>query len=209
MLVADIDAARRSLGLDQFVIVGHSIFGLVALAYAHAHPEHVTHVIAIGAPPAWSQATLDAAQQYWDAHASPGRKRQDATNKARLSTDSLTKLSAGDAFVANYVASAARYWIDSTFDSSQLWSGTTLNGALLGELLDVQHPFALAASPPATVPAFVALGRFDFAVPPTLWESYSGPFRNLTVHVFDQAGHTPQLEDGEAFDAAVFTWLRR
>ncbi|MHB1193869.1 MAG: alpha/beta fold hydrolase [Longimicrobiales bacterium] len=207
-LVSDLEVARRALGLDRFVMVGHSIFGLVALAYAQAHPEHVGHVIAIGAPPAWSEATVEAVQEHWDAVASPGRKRQDELNRSRLTADSLSRLSPGDAFVANYVASAARYWRDSTFDASTLWAGTTLNGELLGQLLDVQQSFHLDSSRANDVPVFLALGQFDFAVPPILWEGYSGPFRDVTVRVFESAGHTPQLEDAAGFDAAVFAWLK-
>src|SRR5260221_10321596 len=40
-LAADVDAAARSLGLERFVLVGHSMGGQVLCAYAGAHPGTV------------------------------------------------------------------------------------------------------------------------------------------------------------------------
>src|ERR1700753_154355 len=39
--VADMEAVRQHLGLNQFALLGDSYGGLVAMAYASAHPEHV------------------------------------------------------------------------------------------------------------------------------------------------------------------------
>jgi len=40
-LVVDLEALRVELGLDSFHLVGHSLGGMIAPAYAHAHPERV------------------------------------------------------------------------------------------------------------------------------------------------------------------------
>ena len=47
---ADIDAAVTTLGLDKFVLVGHSLGGAAALAYAGAHPDRVAGLVLVGAP---------------------------------------------------------------------------------------------------------------------------------------------------------------
>ena len=39
--VADLDAVRQALGLNKVALLGDSYGGLVAMAYAAAHPEHV------------------------------------------------------------------------------------------------------------------------------------------------------------------------
>lgn len=208
--VADIEAARQALGLDRLVLVGHSIYGLIVMAYARQYPEHVTHVIAIGGPPEWTSAYTGSTGPFWDEHASAGRKAVHERNWASLGQDSLAKLPAADAFIATYVANAARYWADSTFDASRLWKGVQLNMARVGEMYDVQRPFSFAGDTGSVgTPVFVALGRFDFAIPYTGWDNFRGPFSNLTVHIFDRAGHTPQLEDSTAFDGQVFGWLAR
>lgn len=209
-VVADLEAARQELSIDRFVLVGHSIFGLVVLAYARQYPEHVTHVVAIGAPPEWTQAFADAGARFWEANASPGRKAQHQQNVARISLDSLARLAPGKVFIANYVAAAARYWHDSTYDASWLWAGSYVNQPLVNQLLDLADPFSFSTDTGfVSVPVYVALGRSDFAVPYTVWDGYRGPFRNLTIKVLDRAGHIPQIEDSTAFDREVLTWLTR
>jgi len=209
-MVADLEAARKTLGLDRFVLIGHSIYGLVVLAYAHKYPEHVRHVIATGAPLEYSQEFVNAASSFWDAEASPARKAQHTRNTSRISADSVRQLSPSDAFIANYIARAARYWIDSTYDATWLWKGIHVNARLFSQILDVSRPFQITLNSVKTsVPAFVALGRYDFVVPYTLWDHYQGPFTNLTIKIFDRAGHTPQLEDSASFDKEVLAWLNK
>ena len=209
-IVADLEKARQQLGLDRFVLVGHSVHGLVALAYAARYPQHMTHVVAIGAPREISQARLDRRERFWQTTATPGRMAQHEHNLARLPADSLAKLPSGEALVARVLADAARDWIDSTYDASWLWSGVTVNGPLAAQIFDVSRPFTLdGPAGSVAVPAYVALGRFDFStVPYTDWETFRGPFANLTVKIFDRAAHMPQLEDSTAFDEAVLAWLK-
>ena len=209
-VVADIEAARQALGLDRFVLIGHSIHGLIVTAYARRYPEHVSHVIAIGGPPEWTSAFTGSTGAFWDKHASAGRKAAHERNWASLSQDSLAKLPAAEAFVTTYVANAARYWADSTYDARWLWEGVRLNMARVNEMYDVQRPFSFAGDTGrVSTPVFVALGRLDFAIPYTTWDNFRGPFGNLTVYVFDRAGHTPQLEDSTAFDDQILGWLAR
>jgi pimeloyl-ACP methyl ester carboxylesterase len=46
-MAGDIGAVVDSLGLDQFVLVGHSMGGGVALVYAGAHPERVAGLLLV------------------------------------------------------------------------------------------------------------------------------------------------------------------
>jgi proline iminopeptidase len=48
--LADLDAVRQTLGLNQFALLGDSFGGLVAMAYAAAHPEHVAKLILSDSP---------------------------------------------------------------------------------------------------------------------------------------------------------------
>lgn len=40
--VADLEALRDRLGIDKAHVIGHSLGGMIAPAYAHSHPERVT-----------------------------------------------------------------------------------------------------------------------------------------------------------------------
>src|SRR5579859_3183381 len=52
--VADLDAVRQSLGLEKCALLGDSYGGLIAMAYAAAHPEHVSKLIlSDSAAPSW------------------------------------------------------------------------------------------------------------------------------------------------------------
>jgi pimeloyl-ACP methyl ester carboxylesterase len=49
-LAADIAAVVDALGLKRFVLVGHSLGGAAAIAYAGAHPQRVAGLVLVGAP---------------------------------------------------------------------------------------------------------------------------------------------------------------
>lgn len=64
-MAGDVAAVVDTLGLDQFVLVGHSMGGGVALAYAGAHPDRVAGLILLDPigdgkqiPPAEAKAYL-------------------------------------------------------------------------------------------------------------------------------------------------------
>lgn len=49
-LAADVAAAVDALGLEHFVLVGHSMGGSAAIAYAGAHPDRVAGLVLVGTP---------------------------------------------------------------------------------------------------------------------------------------------------------------
>lgn len=49
-LAKDIAAAADAVGLKRFVLVGHSLGGAAAVAYAGAHPDRVAGLLLVGAP---------------------------------------------------------------------------------------------------------------------------------------------------------------
>jgi len=206
--VADLEAARLQLGLERFVLIGHSMHGTMALAYALAHPERVEAVIAIGSPPGLDRTVGPAGSRYWDEAASPGRKAAAAQRLAALSADSLARLDPGAAIVATYLANAARYWADSSYDAGWLWAGMEPNAQLIAQVMSGNYRLP-AAGPERAPPALVVLGRWDFVVPPGVWDCAPAPFANLTRVVFDHSGHTPQLEEPERFQRVVSEWLDR
>jgi pimeloyl-ACP methyl ester carboxylesterase len=66
----DVDAVVNALGLKRVVLVGHSLGGAVAIAYAGAHPNRVAGLVLVGAPgrvpPEQSKPILQAMEANYD-----------------------------------------------------------------------------------------------------------------------------------------------
>jgi proline iminopeptidase len=202
--VADIEAVRTQLGLDSIVVMGNSIVGLVAMAYAAAYPQHTAFAVSVAGPPSVPFAS-DSAQAYRQREMSPARVAVHEASRAKL--DSIQAAHPGRGFIPAYIANGALYWADSTYDATGIFEGVQVNDTLFYDLQ--RTPFAWAEdAPPVSVPIFVALGRHDYVVAPNVWSGVGTPFTDLTIHVFERAGHWPHFEDPVAFDAALLTWVR-
>ncbi len=46
---------------------------------------------------------------------------------------------------------------------------------------------------------FVAMGLYDYVLPPVLWASLKNKFIKLKLHVFEQSAHYPQIDESEKF----------
>jgi pimeloyl-ACP methyl ester carboxylesterase len=106
-MAGDVAAVADTLGLDRFVLVGHSIGGGVALAYAGAHPDRVAGLVLVDPigdgkqiPPAEAKAYLagfetnydSTSREYWTTVAGP-----DSVIRKRLLAD--LKATPGEAVV--------------------------------------------------------------------------------------------------------------
>lgn len=200
----DIEALRTHLGWDRVAVMGNSAMGLVALAYAARYPEHVSHAVSVAGPPSIPFAS-DSAQAYRDRMMSAGRMAQHEENWGRM--DSLAVAHHSRGFIPGYLANAALYWADSTYDATAIFEGVSVNDTLFNDLQ--RTPFTWDSVVPAVdVPTFVALGEHDYVVSPNVWLGVQTPFTNLTLHVFEGAGHWPHLEVPAAFDDALLAWMR-
>jgi len=85
------------------VVIGHSIFGAIALEYARRYPEHVRGVVAIGTIPHLSDEDPAAVDQLWEAEASEERKEILARQLAELTPAVRATLSPTNMFVREFV----------------------------------------------------------------------------------------------------------
>jgi proline iminopeptidase len=210
-IVDDMEAARRELELGQIVVVGHSGHSFMALEYAKKYPESVSHVVMIGVGPDISEDSVQAAQQNWEDSASPERKAAMRENLQRLPDEELAKLSPAEANVRRYVRDGPRIWHDPTFDSSALWKGIHHNMAMFDYVWGVVFRDIDITKGLSTLdrPVFLALGRYDFLVPPpAAWEPLRPKFKDLTIQVFEKSGHTPQYEEPDLFDQSLLSWIQ-
>ena len=205
---ADIETTRRQLGLGAVLVMGHSIHGNIALEYARRYPTTTSGVIVIGSPPVGVRKMGEAAKQFWETDASDQRKQllQKNWEGAR---PRLEALSPSDRFIREYVLNGPKYWYNPAYDASAMWKGMEVNMAIVGQLFGVLFAeYDLAQSPSSLkAPVFLALGRYDYVVPYTLWDSERSKLPRLSYNLFERSGHTPQVEEAVNFDATLLKWL--
>lgn len=206
-IVKDIEQIRQVFQLEKPIILGHSIHGTIAMEYAKFYPEHVSSLVLIGSPNRFGNAFYDeATASAWE-KSSASRKKMQTKNWIELS-----KIDAGlteaEKVVEEYCTMGPTYWLDPTYDAHWLWNGVFIRAHILRPLYsEVFHNYSMFANESkAPVPTIVFLGKYDFTIPPNLWE----PDKNVddvTTIVLEKSGHTPQLEQSGEFDATLLDWL--
>lgn len=57
--VSDLEGFRKALGLDSFILIGHSMGGLNSVAYANAYPQHVRALVLVDVGPEAAREGVD------------------------------------------------------------------------------------------------------------------------------------------------------
>ena len=180
--VADLDALRVYLRLERLTIAGHSWGGMLAMAYAQEHPDHVAGLLLLDPGPmthvdypkesAAVQARLTQAQRL---------ALQDATGEAQI--EAIER----PAFF--YDAGNARRLQESIPPGEPLWyeSVGELLGPDLGDFDVVEGMRQLGA------PVTLVFGRFDpgFFISDEVQTLKPG----AKLFAIEHAGHYPWLED--------------
>jgi len=207
VVVDDLERVRKALDLDDIVVVGHSMHALMALEYAKKYPQHVSRAVMIGMSPRFDTEGMAEAAQYWTDEASDERRETLDTQLAALTEEVMGAASPEQQVVLRYVASGPMYWHDPHYDASWLWADVDFDVALMNRFLArLQEYDVRAGLPEFRVPVLAIVGQYDFVVPHILWDGVRDEFPNLSYHVFDRSGHTPQLEEPERFDETVLEW---
>jgi proline iminopeptidase len=194
--VADMEAVRAKFGFQKFNLVGDSYGGLLAMAYAAAHPEHIEKLIlSDSAAPAWK----DIARVLPD-----------------VFPDVLEQIAARE---KNPTANAADQRIRDHF--LMLFYSEANRDAYLAGIKDLESvPQVSAAVQKATkaldltpelpkfkFPTMVITGRFDMNVTPvTAWNIYKA-IPGAKFVVFEKSGHLPSYEEPDKYVQVVEEFL--
>ncbi len=203
----DIEQIRVALNLDDFIILGHSIHGTIAMEYTRRYPKHVSHCILIGSPNIYNNMEYDNATE--DIWKTASQERKELQKKNWMELQGIDSLSGSELVVENYIAMAPKYWFNPRYDARWLWEDMTIDADIINYLYGtVYRDYNMfKKTPTVPVPTFVALGRYDYVIPLPLWENQSN-IPNLTLQIFERSGHTAQLEEPELFDKAILNWLK-
>jgi proline iminopeptidase len=196
--VADMEAIRAKFGFQKFDLVGDSYGGLLAMAYAAAHPEHVEKLIlSDSAAPAWKDIVRvlpdvfpDVLEQIAAREKNPGPNTDAADQRIR---DHFLMLFYSEANRDAYLAGVKD--LGSTPQVSAAVQKATRTLDLTPEL------------PKFKFPTMVITGRYDMNVTPlTAWNIYKA-IPGAKFVVFEKSGHLPSYEEPDKYVQVVDTFL--
>jgi proline iminopeptidase len=199
--VADLDAVREVLAFDRVAVLGDSYGGMIAMAYAAAHPEHVARLIlSDSAAPSWKGLVHLLPQVF------PDREEQGEAEANKLAADPAAVAQAG---LVNHMR--------------QMFYSTEMRDAYLAHMGDLGfEPAVGRAVQKATenldltaklagfhFPTLVITGRYDMNVAPlTAWRMAHGiPGAQLVF--FEKSGHMPAYEEPEKYQKVLEGFLKR
>ncbi|MCP4724944.1 MAG: alpha/beta hydrolase [bacterium] len=208
-IVDDIEKVRNALGVSKIAVIGHSMFGPLPLEYAYRYPDNTAFTISTGARPYSTSKYTTAVSEYWISNASEERKMIHRKNLEELAKVNMDELSPTDQFIKRYLANIPRFCYDPKFDMSHQWEDSNINmdyldhfGGTLMQNFDNTQNYRKIKSP-----VLVISGRSDYWAPYYLWEDVKDIIPDFTFHLFDNAGHNPNLEITEEFDKFVIEWI--
>lgn len=200
--VADLEAVRAQLGLDQVALVGDSFGGWIVMAYTAAHPEHVAKLVLSDSPgPNWKSTTHLLPQAFPDIEA------EDAAAEKQLGdTEAAARAGLTNHFRMMFWSTAHRdaYMAEAGDNLSKLGYEPSV-GRAMSESVGT-HDFS-ADLPKFHCPTLVLNGRYDMNVGPlTAWTlAHAIPGAKLVF--FEESGHLPSYEEPEKYRTVLEDFL--
>jgi proline iminopeptidase len=189
--VADLDAVRQKLGLDKFALLGDSYGGLVVMAYAAAHPEHVAKLILSDSPgPSWKSIVHLLPETFPDVEEQNTQEEQ----KLGPETEAAARASLRNHFRMIFYSPEKR-------DAYMSKMGDVGYEPAVGEAVakataDLDLTAKLSGF---QFPALVINGRYDMNVAPlTAWR-LAHAIPGAKVVFFEQSGHLPSYEEPDKY----------
>jgi proline iminopeptidase len=199
--VADLEAIRNALAIDRVAVLGDSYGGMIAMAYAAAHAEHVARLIlSDSAAPSWKGLVHLLPQVF------PDREELGEREAKRLAADPEAAAQAG---LVNHMR--------------MMFYSTDLRDTYLAHMGDLGFvPAVGQAVQQATenldltaklagfhFPALVVTGRYDMNVAPlTAWRmAHAIPGAQLVF--FEKSGHLPAYEEPDKYLRILEAFLKR
>jgi proline iminopeptidase len=188
--VADLDAVRDHLHLSKIDLCGDSFGGLLVIAYAAAHPDHVHQLIISDGLASWDSIVHLFPQVFPD-------KLEAQAAAAKISTatpEAQAQQGLRDHFgmifydrdkLAHYMANA-----------KDLGFSPATGEAVGTATAHVDYTAALAKF---NFPTLVINGRYDMNVAPLTAYRMAKAIPNAKLVIFEQSGHLPSYEEPEKY----------
>jgi proline iminopeptidase len=197
--IADLDAVRAHLRLDKVALVGDSFGGLISMAYAAQHPEHIAKlVLSDSAPPAWKDMVHLLPQTF------PDIEEEDALTAKKLGEDSEAAARAG-----------LRDHMRMIFYSPEKRDEYVAKMGDLGYEPDVGTAVSKATEnidltaylPKFNFPTLVIAGRYDMNVAPLVAWHIAHEIPGAKIVFFEKSSHLPSYEEPERYQQVLEDFL--
>lgn len=208
-LIEDMKTMEEALGLNQYVLLGHSAFGILALEFVKKYPERVAAVLMVGTPINWNPEVITKHNKIFEQQADSQRKKIDAARRRQVAQEDLSLLSSSERFLREYIyRDAPRYWHIPDYDCSPIWEGLVLD-RLMERLFSTIFPAVDVTKDLESIqtPVFLAAGLSDYDCCPWLWQELPNLTKNMEIRLFKKSGHWPHYEEPELFDTQAMEWL--
>lgn len=189
--VADLEAVRQALKLEKFALLGDSYGGMVAMAYAAAHPEHVARLILSDSPPPnWKSLVSLLPEFFPDVH------EQDETEMHNLgpNTEAAARASLRNHFRMIFYSPEKR-------DAYIRRMGDLGFEPAVGDAVEkATANLDLAPKLPSFhFPVLVINGRYDANVAPVNAWRLAHAIPGARLVFFEHSGHLPSYEEPEQY----------
>jgi triacylglycerol lipase len=188
-LVDFLDGLYKQLGVQKASLVGNSLGGFTAAAFALTHPDKVEKIVLVDAAGFKLPGDFDPRIA---SNLNPSTRQQIKElislvfyNKALFASDAAI-----EAFLARRVAAGDGYTIQRFIDS--IGRGEDVLDGKLGGIKQ---------------PTLIIWGREDGLTPLAMGERFHKEIAGSQLIVFDKCGHVPQLEKAADFNTAVLKFL--
>ena len=207
---ADLDALRKYLGLDNFILLGWSHGGMVAMQYAATYPQSVSRLVLystaaflgdfVGDIDAsvetfrdepWFEDSYQALQDEW-----AGNYKDGAEMSRLLLRELRFYFHDLDERAAAYLESIAPY--DVRIESLKAFNANEAPALDLRPLL-----------PKITAPTLVLAGQSDFITTAGMAADIAGLIPGAELEVFENSGHFAVVEEPERFNDVIRAFLLR
>lgn len=197
--VADLEAVRNKLGLDKVALVGDSYGGLVAMAYAAAHPEHVAKLVVSDSPgPTWKSIVHVLPEVFPDVQEQNAKEAQ----QMGASTDAAARAGLRNHFRMIFYSPEKRDAYMSKM--GDLGFEPAVSEAVAKATADLDLTSKLAGF---KFPTLVITGRYDMNVAPlTAWR-LAHDIPGGKVVFFEKSGHLPSYEEPEKYISVLERFL--
>jgi pimeloyl-ACP methyl ester carboxylesterase len=208
--IADVEAVRRALGIEQMALIGWSGLGMEMAVYAMRHPERVTRLVQVAPVPPrqtpWAEQGYAARARRYDGEAV--RRFDERLDAGDFETDPAGHCRAlNNVVLPALLATPSRYnRIPDVCVHENEWPVNTgpLFEALLGSFGDYDWRNSLES---VTVPRLVVHGEEE-AFPLEGSREWVRGFQNARLLVIPNARHFPFVDRPDLFFPAIDRFLR-